>query len=139
MYDLYQNIEMPLIKVLYSMEKTGVKVDRNTLEKQDEEISAKLEEITKDIYKEAGEEFNISSPRQLGEILFEKLGLPHGKKNKTGYKIDVATLENLRGINPIIDLILEYRTLNKLKRHILMAYKIILKKIIRFIRYLSKQ
>ncbi len=115
MYDLYQNIEMPLIKVLCSMEQNGVKVDKDTLKKQDEEISSKLEEITENIYKEAGEEFNISSPKQLGEILFEKLGLPHGKKNKTGYKTDVATLENLRGINPIIDLILEYRTLNKLK------------------------
>ena len=115
MYDLYQNIEMPLIKVLYSMEKNGVKVDKDTLKRQDEEISIRLEEITKEIYKVAGEEFNISSTKQLNEILFEKLGLPHGKKNKTGYKTDVATLENLRGINPIIDLILEYRTLNKLK------------------------
>ena len=115
MLELYQSIEMPLIKVLFNMEKTRVKVDSNTLIKQDEEISKKLEEITREIYKYAGEEFNISSTRQLGEILFNKLGLPHGKKNKTGYKTDVDTLEKLRGINPIIDLILTYRTLNKLK------------------------
>lgn len=115
MLDLYRDIEMPLIPILSSMEKEGMKVDRNVLIRQDEEITKKLEEITHKIHEYAGMEFNISSTRQLGEVLFEKMGIAHGKKNKTGYKTDVATLEKLVKIHPIIPLILEYRALAKLK------------------------
>lgn len=114
MYELYRNIEMPLIPVLANMEIEGVRVDKTILENMKLETTAKLEILENDIYNLAGEKFNISSPKQLGEILFEKLGLPGGKKNQTGYKTDVKVLHKLLGINPIIEKILEYRNLSKL-------------------------
>lgn len=113
--ELYRNIEMPLIKVLVKMEKEGVKVDRNVLQKQSENVSIKLENLTEKIYNLAGVKFNISSTKQLGEILFDKMQIAKGKKNKTGYKTDVTTLEKLQDEHPIINLILEYRNLAKLK------------------------
>ncbi len=115
MLKLYEEIEMPLIKVLSSMEKEGVKVNKEELIKQSKEVNDKLISLTKDIYEHAGCEFNISSPKQLGEILFEKMAIAKGKKNKTGYKTDVDTLEKLVLVHPIIPLILEYRALSKLK------------------------
>lgn len=114
MYELYRNIEMPLIEVLADMEYTGVKVDRQVLESMKLEIQAKIKILENDIYNLAGEDFNISSPKQLGDILFEKLGLPGGKKNQTGYKTDVKVLHKLLGIHPIIEKVLEYRNLTKL-------------------------
>ncbi len=108
---LFNEIEMPLSTVLADMEYTGVKVDENILKKQGEEIKERIETITKEIYDEAGEEFNISSPKQLAKILFEKLELPH-KKNSTSTNIDV--LNKLREKHPIIDNIIEYRKLTKL-------------------------
>ncbi len=114
MYELYRNIEMPLIEVLASMEQTGVKVEKKILDDMKLETKSKLELIEHDIYNLAGETFNISSPKQLGDILFEKLGLPGGKKNQTGYKTDVKVLHKLLGIHPIIEKILEYRNLSKL-------------------------
>ena len=113
--ELYENIELPLIKVLSKMEKEGIKLDKNVLIKQGNEISEKLDDLTKHIYKCAGQEFNIASVKQLGEVLFDKLQIAKGKKNKTGYKTDVATLEKLKNEHPIINLILEYRALAKLK------------------------
>ena len=113
--NLYENIEMPLISVLSDMEKTGMKVDVSILTNQGENISKRLNEITKKIYEYAGEEFNIASVKQLGEVLFDKLQVGKGKKNKTGYKTDEATLEKLVNEHPIIRLILEYRNLSKLK------------------------
>lgn len=113
-YEIYENIEKPLAKVLSSMEKEGIKVDKNVLNIQKEDIEYKLKEITNKIYEYAGEEFNISSPKQLSYILFEKMQLAKGKKNKTSYKTDVNTLEKLINVHPIIDLILEYRGLAKL-------------------------
>lgn len=114
MYELYKNIEMPLIPVLASMEMAGVKVDKNILHEMKSETQAKLAILENDIYNLAGVTFNISSPKQLGEILFEKLGLPGGKKNQTGYKTDVKVLHKLLGVHPIIEKILEYRNLSKL-------------------------
>lgn len=114
MFELYKNIEMPLIKVLADMEMTGVFVDKKVLETMAAETKAKLEIIENDIYNLAGEKFNIGSPKQLGDILFEKLGLPGGKKNQTGYKTDVKVLHKLLGMHPIIERILEYRNLSKL-------------------------
>ncbi len=113
--DLFKNIEMPLINVLADMEITGIKVDENELKKMGEEFTIKLELLEKEIYNLAGIEFNINSPKQLGEILFDKLQLAKGKKNKTGYKTDVKVLEKLAENYPIAKKILEYRGLAKLK------------------------
>ena len=108
---LFKDIEMPLAEVLADMEYTGVKVDSNILKEQGEDIKIKLELLTKDIYNNAGTEFNISSPKQLAEVLFERLNLPH-KKNSNSTAIDV--LKKLEGKHPIISQIIEYRKLSKL-------------------------
>ena len=108
---LFNEIEMPLATVLADMEFTGVKLDINVLKEMGENIKIKIEEITKEIHEIAGIEFNISSPKQLGEILFEKLNLPHKKNNKST-AIDV--LNKLKGKHPIIEKIIEYRKLTKL-------------------------
>lgn len=112
--DLFNNIEMPLIKVLADMELNGIKVQKDILHNMQEEISVKLELLTREIYNLAGVEFNIGSPRQLGEVLFDKLCISEGKKNKTGYKTDVKVLEKLIDKHPIIEKILTYRNLSKL-------------------------
>ncbi len=112
--ELYHDIEMPLVYVLGDMEYDGVYVDKNILKEMGEDIKIKLELLSKDIYNQAGCEFNISSPNQLGEVLFEKLNLPHGKKGKTGYSTAIDVLNKLSGKHPIIDLIIEYRMLTKL-------------------------
>ena len=112
-YDLYNNIEYPLIKVLAKMEIEGIRVDAKILEDMKKDISTKIEEVEKDIYTLAGEEFNIASPKQLGEILFDKLKLPYAKKNKTGYVTDANVLGRLTNYE-IVAKILEYRMLTKL-------------------------
>ena len=111
---LFYDIEMPLITTLSEMEYNGVYVNKQILEEMGEEIKIKLELISQEIYNMSGCEFNISSPNQLGEILFEKLKLPHGKKGKTGYSTAVDVLKKLQGTHPIIDKIMDYRTLSKL-------------------------
>ena len=111
---LYNDIEMPLVTVLGDMEYNGVYVDRNILEELRGEFTNKLNTLSSNIYEMAGIEFNISSPSQLGEVLFERLNLPHGKKGKNGYSTAVDVLNKLKGIHPIIDLIMEYRTISKL-------------------------
>lgn len=113
--DLYENIEMPLVKVLADMETTGIICREDVLKDMSLELEVKLELLTREIYELAGTEFNIGSPKQLGEILFEKLQIAKGKKNKTGYKTDVKVLEKLVDKHPIIEKILEYRNLAKLK------------------------
>ena len=110
---LFENIEMPLAKVLANMEIQGIRVNKKILEEMGEEIKIMLELITKDIYNYAGCEFNINSSKQLGEILFDKLKLPHAKKNKIGYVTDADTLKKLIDF-PIVNKILEYRALAKL-------------------------
>ena len=112
--NLFYDVELPLSEVLADMEYTGFNVDKNKLIEMGEEIKIKIELVSKDIYNFAGCEFNISSPIQLGDILFEKLSLPHGKKGKTGYSTAADVLEKLRDKHPIIDCILEYRLLTKL-------------------------
>ncbi len=114
MMSLLADIEIPLSYVLVSMEKYGVEIDREALEGFGKELSEKAEDIEQQIYICAGEAFNISSPKQLGTILFDKLGLPSGKKTKTGYSTNAEVLEGLRGYDPIIELVLDYRTLTKL-------------------------
>ena len=112
---LYENIEMPLVKVLADMETTGIICKEDVLKDMSLELEVKIELLTREIYELAGEEFNIGSPKQLGEILFEKLEIAKGKKNKTGYKTDVKVLEKLVDKHPIVEKILEYRNLAKLK------------------------
>ena len=114
-FDLYNNIELPLSFVLGRMEYTGIKCDSSVLDKMGLDIRSKVSEIQNSIYDLAGNVFNISSPKQLGEVLFDKLGLPHGKKGKSGnYSTDETTLSKLIDY-PIIQLILEYRMLTKLE------------------------
>ena len=112
---LYQEIELPLIKVLAQMEFNGVKVDKNWLDSLSERLGKRLDIITEKAHELAGEEFNLNSPKQLGEILFEKLGLPVIKRTKTGYSTNASVLEKLEGKHEIIPLISEYRELAKLK------------------------
>jgi DNA polymerase-1 len=114
MYSLFKNVELPLSTVLADMEYTGFNIDKYKLVEMGEELKIKIELISKTIYNYAGCQFNISSPSQLGEILFEKLNLPHGKKGKTGYSTAADVLEKLRDKHPIIECILEYRLLTKL-------------------------
>jgi len=114
MYELYKNVEHPLIDVLADMESSGVNIDIDILNKQKEEVGIKLDILVKEIHNLAGVEFNVASPRQLGDILFEKLLLPHGKKNATGYKTDAKVLHKLIGLHPIVEKVLEYRNLHKL-------------------------
>ena len=115
MYDLFNNIEMPLIPVLARMEINGIKCEKSVLDELHEETLDKLNELSDKIYERAGEKFNISSPKQLGVILFEKLGFPYHKRVIAGkkYSTDAGTLEKLIGIDPIIEYILEYRNLAK--------------------------
>jgi len=115
MLDLYNTIEMPLISVLASMEYNGVRCDKEILDKMSIELEDRINSLEKEIYELAGEEFNISSPKQLGVILFEKLELPFAKKTKTGYKTDVNILNKLVDKHPIINKILDYRGLTKIK------------------------
>ncbi|MCI5702368.1 MAG: DNA polymerase I [Erysipelotrichaceae bacterium] len=114
MQSLYYDIEHPLATVLGDMEYNGVYVERKTLDELGEEFKIKLELISSEIYNLAGEVFNISSPKQLGEILFEKLNLPHGKKNSNGYSTSMEVLTKLSGKYQIVNKIIEYRAISKL-------------------------
>lgn len=111
---IFEDIEMPLISVLASMESNGVCIDKNILYEMRKEFSNQIDSLEKQIFEEAGEEFNINSPAQLGVILFEKLDLPYAKKTKRGYSTSAAVLDKLKGNFPIVDLILEYRAISKL-------------------------
>lgn len=113
--DLLRNIEIPLANVLANMETLGFKVDRQGIEDYGTMLAEKIDKLQNDIYESVGYEFNINSPKQLGTALFEKLGLPCSKKTKTGYSTNADVLEGLRYAHPAIDMILEYRTLAKLK------------------------
>ena len=112
---LFYDIEMPLVEVLASMQINGVTVDKNNLLQFQSMLSLRIDEITNKIYKLCDTEFNINSPKQLGEVLFEKLRLPIIKKTKNGYSTSVDVLEKLKGSHEVIDLIMEYRHLVKLK------------------------
>ena len=112
---LLYEMEMPLAKVLSSMEITGFLVDDRSIEEYGAVLEAKVNALMTDIYEQAGEEFNINSPKQLGIVLFEKLGIPCKKKTKSGYSTNADVLEELAENYPIVSLVLEYRTLAKLK------------------------
>lgn len=112
--ELFKTIEMPLSEVLADMQYQGIYVNKEKLQEFGNELKTRLNELTSEIYELAGEEFNINSPKQLGEILFEKLQLPMGKKNKKGYSTGVEVLEKLKDVHPIIEKLLEYRQIGKL-------------------------
>lgn len=113
--DLFYKIELPLAEVLAATENTGVKVDIEQLEQMNAEITQKVEMLLAEIYALAGEKFNVNSPKKLGALLFDKLKLPVVKKTKTGYSTDAEVLEKLRCYHPVVDKLLEYRMLTKLK------------------------
>ena len=115
MTKLYTEMELPLASVLYEMEREGFRVDRTILRQLQTQFNNQSEALAKQIFETTGETFNILSPKQLGEVLFEKLGLPTGKKNKSGFSTDAETLESLADRHPAIPMILEYRFLTKLK------------------------
>ncbi len=114
MEQLFDEIEMPLVFTLFEMEQTGVKVQAGELDKLSVKLTTEIERIQDEIYKEAGEEFNINSPKQLGEVLFEHMKLPNGKKTKTGYSTSAEVLEKLSAEYPFVKKILEYRQYTKL-------------------------
>lgn len=122
-YELYTDIEHPLIEVLASMEYEGIICEKSILDEMQKETLSKIDIVAKEIYELAGEEFNVNSNIQLGKILFEKLGLPHGKMYARGYKTDVKTLNKLKGRHPIIVKIFEYRNLTKMNNTYLEGLK----------------
>lgn len=114
MYDLFTQVEMPLIYSLYHMETAGVRVDKEHLKEYGDMLKVKIVKLEQEIYELAGETFNINSPKQLGEVLFERMMLPHGKKTKTGYSTAADVLEKLAVDYPVVRMILDYRQLTKL-------------------------
>jgi DNA polymerase-1 len=112
---LYREIELPLIPVLARMELTGMLIDPAFLRQMATQLDEQLNALTSAIYASVGHEFNLNSPKQLGEVLFNELKLPSGRKTKTGYSVDAAIVEGLRGMHEMVDLLLEYRQLSKLK------------------------
>ncbi len=115
MEKLYCEIELPLCRVLSDMEQAGFLVDREALHDFGESLNGDIDALQQSIWQHAGHAFNINSPKQLGEVLFEELMLPSGKKTKTGWSTNIDVMEKLRGKHPIVDEVLEYRTLTKLK------------------------
>lgn len=111
---LFTDIEMPLIYSLHHMEKAGIRVKREALKEYGDKLKIKINKLEQEIYAETGEQFNINSPKQLGEVLFGKMQLPNGKKTKTGYSTAADVLEKLAGDYPVVRMILDYRQLTKL-------------------------
>ena len=112
---LFQDIEMPLVFTLYDMEQNGIRIEADALKQYGDQLVGKINELEKDIYQEAGETFNINSPKQLGVVLFENMKLPGGRKTKTGYSTAADVLEKLAPEYPVVAKILEYRQYTKLK------------------------
>jgi DNA polymerase-1 len=115
LWDLFTQVEMPLVPVLVTMQRNGVALDRGVLEEMSRSLAEQLRELEAHIYDLVGHAFNINSPQQLSEVLFGELKLTKTKRTKTGYSTDAAALEGLRGTHPVVDRILEYRQLSKLK------------------------
>ncbi len=115
MWNLFETIEMPLIFTLYRMEQSGIRANKQELQEYGKRLAVKIKEVEQSIYQQVGEQFNLNSPKQLGEILFEKMGLPGGKKTKTGYSTAAEVLEKLAPEYPVVQEILEYRQYSKLK------------------------
>ena len=115
MYDLFRNIELPLEGVLASMQFYGFQADADALRAFGDTLTQRIDELTTEIYREAGREFNINSTKMLGQILFEELELPVIKKTKTGYSTNIEVLEALKGYHPMVGMVIEYRQLTKLR------------------------
>ena len=115
MQSLYSEIEFPLCRVLAEMEHTGVRVDPEMLKSFGKLLAQKMETVQKQAFEHAGEVFNLNSPKQLGELLFEKLKLPSGKKTKSGYSTNIEVLESLKNRHPVVADVMEFRQLSKLK------------------------
>ena len=113
-YELYENIELPVTRILGEMEFAGTEIDLDVLKEMDEAFDETIEKLANDIYRISGTTFNISSPKQLGQVLFEDLGLKGGKKTKTGYSTSQDVLEKIIDAHPVVPLVLEYRMLTKL-------------------------
>jgi len=115
MWQLFAEVEMALVPVLVAMERNGIHLDTDLLRKMSLELGQQLLRLEKEIYSSIGHQFNINSPQQLGRVLFEDLRLPQSRKTKTGYSTEASVMEALRGVHPVIEFILEYRQLGKLK------------------------
>jgi DNA polymerase-1 len=115
LWQLFTEVEMALIPVLVAMEKDGILLDTDLLHEMSLEMGKELLRLEKEIYSSVGHQFNINSPQQLGRVLFEELKLPQSRKTKTGYSTEASVMEALRGVHPVIEFILEYRQLSKLK------------------------
>ena len=115
MLDLYQSVELPLLYLLFQLEKRGVSMEVETLVTYGKKLEEQIHSLEQQIYAEVGEEFNINSPKQLGQILFDKLKMPYGKKTKTGYSTSADVLEKLKKEYPVVANVLAYRQLSKLK------------------------
>lgn len=113
-YELYEDIELPVTRILGEMEFAGTEIDLDVLKEMDEAFDETIEKLSNDIYRISGTTFNISSPKQLGQVLFEELGLKGGKKTKTGYSTSQDVLEKIIDAHPVVPLVLEYRMLTKL-------------------------
>jgi DNA polymerase-1 len=112
---LFAEVELPLVPILARMEAAGIALDRAAVAELDQEFAAEIKRLERAIFDAVGHEFTIGSPKQLGDILFVELGLPKGRRTKTGYSTDAAVLEELRGVHPVIDPILEWRVYTKLR------------------------
>jgi len=115
LWQLFTEVEMALIPVLVAMEQNGILLDTDLLREMSRELGQQLLKLEKEIYSSVGHQFNINSPQQLGKVLFEELRLPQSRKTKTGYSTEASVMEALRGVHPVIEFILEYRQLSKLK------------------------
>jgi DNA polymerase-1 len=115
LWQLFTEVEMALIPILVAMEKNGILLDTDLLREMSLELGQQLLKLEKEIYSSVGHQFNINSPQQLGKVLFEELRLPPSRKTKTGYSTEASVMEALRGVHPVIEFILQYRQLSKLK------------------------
>ena len=126
MEHLLQDIELPLVEVLASFEYQGFKINIEELNRLDRQFDQELNFLTKEIYSLAGREFNINSPKQLGEILFTELKLPVMKKTKTGFSTNAEVLEKLKDFHPMVEKLLEYRTIAKLSSTYIKGFKVMI-------------
>jgi DNA polymerase-1 len=115
LWKLFAEVEMPCVPVLAHMEEIGIAIDVDHFRRLSDEMAVRVADLERAIYDAVGHEFNVNSPIQLGKVLFDELALPRGKKTRTGWSTDAETLEELRGVHPVIDLLFEYRQLTKLK------------------------